>query len=101
MLDENSCNSLLKEEIIQQEFKDENNQTQTLKLRRIAWYDEKKDRCYEFITNNFEIDATMIAQLYQYRWKIELFFKKLKKISHYNTLWVTIKMLLKFRFGWL
>ena len=57
----------------------ENNQTQTLKLRRIAWYDEKKDRCYEFITNNFEIDATMIAQLYQYRWKIELFFKKLKQ----------------------
>ena len=32
-----------------------------------------------FITNNFELEATTIANLYRYRWQIELFFKKLKQ----------------------
>lgn len=50
-----------------------------MKLRRIAWYDEKQNRSYEFITNNFELDAETIALLYKYRWKVELFFKKLKQ----------------------
>ncbi len=71
--------NITKETTIIQAYKDENKQTQTLKLRRIAWYDEKQNKCYEFITNNFNLDAATIAQLYQYRWKIELFFKKLKQ----------------------
>jgi IS4 transposase len=34
---------------------------------------------YEFITNNFILDAATIAAIYRYRWQIELFFKKLKQ----------------------
>jgi IS4 transposase len=45
----------------------------------MAWWDEAGQRAYEFITNAFERDATIIAQLYRYRWQIELFFKKLKQ----------------------
>ena len=48
-------------------------------LRRIAWWDEPQQKVYEFITNNFELDAVTIANLYRYRWQIELFFKKLKQ----------------------
>ena len=69
----------LQETIITQTYSDDLNALQTLKLRRIAWYDEKQNRGYEFTTNNFELDAETIALLYKYRWKIELFFKKLKQ----------------------
>jgi Transposase DDE domain len=74
-----SPTAILKEEIIFQTYKDENNAEHVLRLRRIAWWDADKQRAFEFITNNFELDALTIAQLYRYRWQIELFFKKLKQ----------------------
>jgi IS4 transposase len=77
--DESSVDNILKETIIEQTYKDENLEEQVLRLRRIAWWDEEKQRSFEFITNNFELDAATIALLYKYRWKIELFFKKLKQ----------------------
>lgn len=70
---------LLKEEIIEQTYKDEKGKEQTLQLRRIAWWDAIGGRVYEFITNNFDLDAATIAAIYRYRWQIELFFKKLKQ----------------------
>ena len=51
--DDTTPTNIIKESTITQQYKDENGHTQTLKLRRIAWYDEKQNRCYEFITNNF------------------------------------------------
>ena len=77
--DETSPDNILKETLIEQSYKEENGQMQTLRLRRIAWWDEEKQRSFEFINNNFELDAATIALLYKYRWKIELFFKKLKQ----------------------
>lgn len=74
-----SPDAILKEEVIIQIYKDENGTEQTLRLRRIAWWDKDNQKCFEFITNNFQLDAPTIAQLYKYRWKIELFFKKLKQ----------------------
>ncbi len=77
--DHTTSSNILQETIITQSYQDSRNNPQTLKLRRIAWYDEKQNRSYEFITNNFELAAETIALLYKYRWKIELFFKKLKQ----------------------
>lgn len=77
--DESSADNILKEAVIEQIYKDAEGKSQTLRLRRIAWWDEQKQRSFEFITNNFELDAPTIAALYKYRWKIELFFKKLKQ----------------------
>jgi hypothetical protein len=74
-----SPTAILKEEVIIQTYKDENNTEQTIRLRRIAWWDADKQRVFEFITNDFELEAITIAQLYKYRWQIELFFKKLKQ----------------------
>lgn len=71
--------AVLKDEIIHQIYKDDKNKEQTLELRRIAWWDAQHNRVYEFITNNFELDAIAIAEIYRYRWQIELFFKKLKQ----------------------
>lgn len=49
------------------------------KLRRIRFYDKETDKYFVFITNNFEISALIIAELYKNRWKIELFFKWIKQ----------------------
>ena len=70
---------MLKDEIIEQKYTDEAGRKQALQLRRIAWWDKEEERVYEFITNNFELGAKIIADIYRYRWQIELFFKKLKQ----------------------
>ena len=49
------------------------------KLRRVKYYDRKTAITYVFITNNFNITALMVAQLYKERWQIELFFKWIKQ----------------------
>jgi hypothetical protein len=49
------------------------------KLRRIRFYDSKNGRYLVFLTNNFSLPACTIAQLYQCRWQIELFFKWIKQ----------------------
>ena len=48
-------------------------------LRRIAYYDTEHDRRLVFLTNNFELPALTIAQLYRCRWQVELFFKWIKQ----------------------
>ena len=77
--DDTTTSNILQETIITQTYNDDLNNLKKLRLRRIAWYDEKQNRSYEFIPNNLELDAEKIALLYKYRWKIELFFKKLKQ----------------------
>jgi IS4 transposase len=49
------------------------------KLRRVKYYDKETGRYFVFLTNNFEIEAIKIAELYKNRWKIELFFKWIKQ----------------------
>jgi len=48
-------------------------------LRRIGYRDPKTGKSLVFLTNNFTVPALIIAQLYQRRWQIELFFKWLKQ----------------------
>ncbi len=48
-------------------------------LRRVVFYDEENDRRLVFLTNNFELPALTIAQLYKCRWQVELFFKWIKQ----------------------
>lgn len=47
--------------------------------RRIAYWDDKNQRLFIFVTNDMQIDAGTIALIYKYRWQIELLFKKLKQ----------------------
>jgi len=49
------------------------------KLRRVKYYDSENDKYFVFLTNNLDISAMMVAELYRNRWKIELFFKWIKQ----------------------
>jgi Transposase DDE domain/Domain of unknown function (DUF4372) len=57
------------------------------KLRRIKYYDEETDHYYTYLTNNFDLDARIVADLYKHRWQIELFFKWIKQHLHIGTFW--------------
>ena len=48
-------------------------------LRRVKFYDVKHDKLLVFLTNNFDLPALTIAELYRCRWQVELFFKWIKQ----------------------
>jgi hypothetical protein len=49
------------------------------KLRRIHYVDADTQKHLIFLTNNFSLPATTIADLYRCRWQVELFFKWIKQ----------------------
>jgi hypothetical protein len=56
------------------------------RLRRLSYRDPESDKALVFLTNNFDLPALTIAQLYKCRWRVELFFKWVKqnlRIKHF------------------
>ena len=46
--------------------------------RKVVSLDAEADITYEFLTNELDIPAVTVAELYKERWQIELFFKWIK-----------------------
>jgi hypothetical protein len=61
------------------------------KLRLVGFWDEKTNNTYQFLTNNFILDAADIAKIYKARWDIELFFKWIKQTLKIKTFLGTSK----------
>ena len=56
------------------------------RLRRVSYRDPEDGKGLVFLTNNFDLPALVIAQLYRLRWRVELFFKWIKqnlRIKHF------------------
>ena len=49
------------------------------KLRVVKIVDPETGKRYTFLTNNFNISAQTVADLYRLRWRVELFFKWIKQ----------------------
>jgi hypothetical protein len=54
-------------------------------LRRIGYFDTETNQKLVFLTNNFTLPTLTIAQLYKYRWRIEIFFKWIKQYLRIKT----------------
>ena len=48
-------------------------------LRRISYYDATNDKHLVFLTNLFAVPAKTVANIYRQRWRVELFFKRIKQ----------------------
>ena len=56
------------------------------RFRRVSYRDPETGKSLVFLTNNFDLPALTIAQLYKSRWRVELFFKWVKqnlRIKHF------------------
>ena len=49
------------------------------RLRRISYFDVESQKRLVFITNNFRLSASTVAELYRCRWQVELFFRWIKQ----------------------
>ena len=56
-------------------------------IRAVCYYDEDTEDEIVFITNNFEICALEVANLYRHRWDIEVFYKWVKQNVVVKTMW--------------
>jgi hypothetical protein len=70
---------VIKDEIIRVDVKENGKYLKSTELRRIAYWDNENNRCFEFITNLIGMNAGHIAFIYKKRWQIELLFKQLKQ----------------------
>jgi hypothetical protein len=76
---------VLRDEIIELEYHPEKEDGKQdlktklkMRLRKVSYQDEQ-NRYYDFLTNNFDIEAEDVAFLYKKRWGIEILFKKMKQ----------------------
>lgn len=49
------------------------------RLRRVSYVDKERNKRLVFLTNNFDIPAKTVADIYKQRWQVELFFKWIKQ----------------------
>jgi len=73
-------------------------------LRRITYYNKEKKMRLELWTNDFDLPALTVTEIFKHRWQIELFFKwikqnlKIKQFYGYNEnavrtqLWIAISV---------
>ena len=62
-------------------------------MRFVRIYDPENDTIVDFISNNFDVSALEITDLYRHRWDIEVFFKWIKQNIVFKDLWGIPKML--------
>lgn len=73
----NKCQGLTSDQTIQ--MNGSKSARCTILLRRIGYRDPETGKHFVFLTNNFRLAASTIAQIYKARWQVELFFKWIKQ----------------------
>jgi hypothetical protein len=55
--------------------------TQRITVRLVSYYVARHKKIYHFLTNNFRFNASTIAGIYEKRWQVETFFKRIKQTN--------------------
>jgi hypothetical protein len=58
-------------------------------IRLVVYEDYANNTVYSFMTNDFDLPALSIAELYRERWKVESFFKWIKQHLHIKAFYGT------------
>jgi Transposase DDE domain/Domain of unknown function (DUF4372) len=58
-------------------------------LRRVSYVDKERNKRLVFLTNNFDIPAKTVADVYKQRWQVELFFKWIKQHLRFKSFYGT------------
>ena len=53
--------------------------TQQIHARLVSFYVPRHKKVFHYLTNNTKMKATSIAGIYEQRWQVEMFFKRLKQ----------------------
>lgn len=59
------------------------------KMRIIFYTDPQTGKCYEFLTNEMDLPAGVIAELYRRRWEVEKVFDEIKNKLNEKKAWAT------------
>jgi len=61
----------------------------SLLLRCIRYHDVQTSKTFNFLANNFAIPAQTVADLYRYRWQVELLSRWIKQHLHIESFFGT------------
>jgi hypothetical protein len=75
----NAADTVLLDEKIELPIRENGRIVRYVPLRRVVYWDETHQVCYEFISNLYELTADQITQIYKCRWQIETLHKQLKQ----------------------
>lgn len=64
-------------------------------LRLVRYWDDEQQREFVFLTNAMDLSALEVANLYRYRWQVELFFKGFKQHLKIKKFWGTTENAVK------
>jgi Domain of unknown function (DUF4372)/Transposase DDE domain len=78
-LREDTSEAILLDEEILLSVRENGKPVRDFATRRVVFWDEKHQVCYEFITNIRDLTPDQIAKIYKCRWQIETLHKQLKQ----------------------
>ena len=70
---------ILKDQIIELPIRKNGEIIRMITARLVTFWDEKHQRSFAFLTNEMNLEAKNVAEVYKQRWQIELLHKQLKQ----------------------
>ncbi len=74
-----SRKSIIKDQIVELPIRKNGQVVRTITGRLVTFWDEATKRSFVFLTNQIELEAIHVAEVYKQRWQIEQLYKQLKQ----------------------
>ena len=74
-----SRKSIIKDQIVELPIRKNGQVVRTITGRLVTFWDEATKRSFVFLTNQIELEAIHVTEVYKQRWQIEQLYKQLKQ----------------------